>query len=410
MKNERTIRDQRGLTLVELLLSVAIFGIVMTAILSFMTVVSRQYTKNNNEVNIQNEVQTLTTHLQNLIVSTDTNLGIVDNRLFMIDDEGFEVIEYDSAKGYIYYYSMQQLGLSTDEIKEYTDLDDRDKKLKKAISIVESNPITNIDAQLSTYLLTEYVTEFKISPNVTENYVAINLTLEKDNSKYSASKNIFLRNKMYDIDTSGLASTPVKSTTSTDGAGDDATASASESGSTAATPEPSTAAATPEPSTAAATPEPSTAAATPEPSTAAATPEPSTAAATPEPSTPAASEESSEALPGELPPAPPSTVDVSTRISKTMGKNEKDSISEFQYQFYEVPADRKYVVFTFKRTDVSLTSAQVSYWQPWQEGITIYFNSDGYAYLTKELNGETNPGVYAWTNGQFDCVDISFYN
>lgn len=217
MKHREAIQNEKGLTLIELLLSVAIFGLVMVSLFSFMTIISRQYSKANTEVNVQNEVQTLTNHLQNIITSADTNIGLSGDKLFMIDVSEFEVIEYDSANECIYYYSSDQLSASADEMQEYEDLDDRDDKLNKAISIVAAHPITSIADNRATYLMTEYVTEFSISPNPTDNYVAINVTLNRDNVTYSAAKNIYLRNDLYEVEGSGIHGSP--GTTTTPGAG-----------------------------------------------------------------------------------------------------------------------------------------------------------------------------------------------
>lgn len=238
MKHNKVIQNEKGVTLIELLLSVAIFGIVMVSLFSFMTIISRQYSKANNEINVQNEVQTLTTHLQNLITSADTNIGISGDKLFMIDDSYFEVIEYDAAKEYIYYYSVTQLSVPDDEMDDYKNLDDRDDKLNKAISIVAAHPITSIEDNLSTYLMTEYVSEFTISPNLTDNYVAINITLTRDRVSYSAAKNIYLRNKLYEIETSGISSTPTKAVTPTPTPGGSPTPTPTPGGSSTPTPTP----------------------------------------------------------------------------------------------------------------------------------------------------------------------------
>jgi type II secretory pathway pseudopilin PulG len=199
--------NQMGLTLIELLLSVAIFSIIMVSLVSFMTVISRQYTKSNNEVNVQNEVQTLMAHLQDLIVSANTNIGIDGNRIVMVDDDTFEVIEYDAANEYLYYYSLDQLGATEADKVAYTAVTDRDEKFKKAKELLSTYSIATGDSKVNSYLMTEYVSAFAIdATHITDNYIAISLTLSKNNVHYTASKNIYLRNSLYDVDVKGLAS------------------------------------------------------------------------------------------------------------------------------------------------------------------------------------------------------------
>ncbi len=200
MKSKGIINNQKGLSLVELLVSIGLFGLIMVAAMSLMSTASRMYQKSSTEITVQNEVQTLTTHLQNLITSTNTNLAIEGSTMYLIDSNTFEVVEYDSANNYIFYYSLDQLTSDTSVISAYATIEDRDEKLAKAKEIVSSYPIGDLNLNLSSYLLAENVTEFSVTPYITDNYVAIRLTIEKNEISYSAAKNIYLRNKMYDTD------------------------------------------------------------------------------------------------------------------------------------------------------------------------------------------------------------------
>ncbi len=200
MDNMKNKNDKRGFTIIELIISIAIFGLIMTMVFSFMVAASRSYQKSSTEISVQNEVQTLTTQLQNLIAGTGTNVGVDGDMIYLIEDEEFEVIQYDSANEYLYYYDNEQLGLtsSSTEMLEYIALESRDDKLSKAKSIVSAHAITNISDQLESYLMSEYVTEFTVEAYTEKSYVVIHLTLEKDDVSYSAAKNIYLRNKLYD--------------------------------------------------------------------------------------------------------------------------------------------------------------------------------------------------------------------
>ena len=211
----RILRSKAGVTLVELLISIAIFSVVTFALFTFMGVVSRQYTKNNNEVVVQNEVQTLMAHLQDIVVGANTNIGVEDKRLFMIYDDTFYVIEYDTSSEYLYYYDMTQLGADAADVTAYVSENDRDQKFTKAKKMVTDNAITDSDTLLANYLLSEYVSTFNIdATHLSDNYMTVTLELKKESVSFKAAKNIFLRNKLYDITEYGLASTNTSSSLS----------------------------------------------------------------------------------------------------------------------------------------------------------------------------------------------------
>ena len=66
---KRIEQDNKGLTLVELLVSMTVLSIVSLAIFSFMVFASKTYNKANGETNLQSEAQMTINRMENLIVS-----------------------------------------------------------------------------------------------------------------------------------------------------------------------------------------------------------------------------------------------------------------------------------------------------------------------------------------------------
>ena len=217
MNNTKRLKNRSGFSLVELLVAIAIFSVIMTVVFSFMRSVNIQYGKGNTEINLQNEVQSLMAHLQDFIVNANASVGVSkdDNniKLFMIidkdglDNDEFRVIEFDDARGCLYYYSSDVFAgkEGMDSFKKETD---KVKKFDEAKKIVTNNPIAYSSDKVNTYLLTEDVTWFSVNTkNITDNYIVIGVTIEKNNSHYTAQKNIYLRNSLYEVGSNGSKTT-----------------------------------------------------------------------------------------------------------------------------------------------------------------------------------------------------------
>ena len=67
--------DHRGLSLIELIVSIAILSIVVGAIFGFFLFSMRSYNKDSGETNVQSEAQMTVNRLQNQIVNTTTGIG-----------------------------------------------------------------------------------------------------------------------------------------------------------------------------------------------------------------------------------------------------------------------------------------------------------------------------------------------
>jgi prepilin-type N-terminal cleavage/methylation domain-containing protein len=76
MKKEHL--DDRGLSLVELLVSVAILSVVLTVVMGFVIFSSDQYHKGNREANLSNESQLLVARLENFLLNASYGVGTGD--------------------------------------------------------------------------------------------------------------------------------------------------------------------------------------------------------------------------------------------------------------------------------------------------------------------------------------------
>ena len=75
--------DHRGLSLIELIVSIAILSIVVGAIFGFFLFSMRSYNKDSGETNVQSEAQMTVNRLQNQIVNTTTGIGKDDAEMLL---------------------------------------------------------------------------------------------------------------------------------------------------------------------------------------------------------------------------------------------------------------------------------------------------------------------------------------
>ena len=71
----RMAEKQSGFTLVELLVSIAIFSIVSAAIFGFIVVGSRNYTTASTEINLQQEAQLALNQMSDVIIDTTRSVN-----------------------------------------------------------------------------------------------------------------------------------------------------------------------------------------------------------------------------------------------------------------------------------------------------------------------------------------------
>lgn len=193
---ERThIRDNKGFTLVELLVAIAIAAIVAVSIAGFMIVGSRSYASTSSEVNLQYEAQLAFNQLQDLII--DTTLGVNYSYIAAgggIDGTETEVlrdseIPSDAAYKKIYMYNKEFL---------YIVIWDREESW-----LYYEEYAMNADGSKGAELVNEarmadYITAFGVDLSRLEEkrIVRVDMGFTKNTQTYHSSHNITIRNKV----------------------------------------------------------------------------------------------------------------------------------------------------------------------------------------------------------------------
>ncbi len=188
--------NNRGFTLIELIISIAILAVVMVAALGFMGTGANLYTRNSIQIGLQNASEQALTQMDQEIIDTDTGLVwkqaednteapylILVNRTGGPDSATYTVESYafDKASGKIYYKKSGDTAVLSGD----------------ASGIVSDTVATG-------HVLAENVTAvtgIRVARNVT-----ITLTMEKRGLSYTGKQTTAFRNRvLYGQDFSALS-------------------------------------------------------------------------------------------------------------------------------------------------------------------------------------------------------------
>ena len=183
----------KGFTLVELIVSIAIFAIVGVAIAAFFSMSMRQYKSNTNEVNVQTESQMTWKRLESNILIT--NAGI-----WTPNDSQIDLYRY--SKGAAHEYTMTSIyydnsGSSHNIYYQDYYLDDSNEWVKDGDSQVFASLVTNFKIEL-------FDAEGKkiTNPSLAKKPAKAKATInyEANERKYDAENTVAIRNSVIATD------------------------------------------------------------------------------------------------------------------------------------------------------------------------------------------------------------------
>lgn len=207
------ISNEKGFSLVELLVSMAILLVVGTALISFLAHCINQYTRGNQETTLQMEAQTSQNQLQEMVLQTNTGIALnstkvsdTDKRngrqlsLYNLDENGEPQrirISIDYNTGNLNY---QEFGLDKDKVLTGAETSNDD-----AWSIVKSD-VQVFAAHVEDWEVTLWDEDGKQILNTsnentpTPKKVKIWMKLKVGSREYESTQEIALRSKLYSSD------------------------------------------------------------------------------------------------------------------------------------------------------------------------------------------------------------------
>lgn len=176
--------DNRGFSLIELLVAIAIASIVGVAVFGFMITGARSFQRTSADVNVQHESQLVMNQIQDMLV--DTNVGVE-----YTEDETQSVLT-------MYNYDAQDPNKRVYEVV-YRPVDKRIFYNEYSPIASEDSGIRSVSKGSALYteqLLGENIEHFSADLSALEKkrVVRIDLTVKRSSSDYSSSSNVTLRN------------------------------------------------------------------------------------------------------------------------------------------------------------------------------------------------------------------------
>lgn len=202
-------KNQKGFTLVELIIAVAILAIVTLAVCGFIVVGSRSYTSANTDIMLQQDAQLALNQISDVIIDTTDSIsygvraGVGDMQLVLKDSEfGGEATEKCLAV-----INKNEAGSTNDNISYwfYWSKDDETiyfNKVEAYSSTMSTSEIKSAfeDAadQTKVSILAQHVTDFSVDLTQFEanRVVMLSVTFENGNRVYSTSNNVTVRNRI----------------------------------------------------------------------------------------------------------------------------------------------------------------------------------------------------------------------
>ena len=201
-------KNQKGFTLVELIIAVAILAIVTAAVCGFIVVGSRSYASSNTDIMLQQDAQLALNQMSDVIIDTTDSIsyglgtsGSGEMQLVLKDSEfAGEATEKclivvnrkeddsnNDNPSYWFYWSKDDEVIYFNEVKAYS-------------SSMSADQIENEfkNAGTDKAILAQHVTDFSIDISQFEanRVVMISMTFENGNRTYSTSNNVTVRNRI----------------------------------------------------------------------------------------------------------------------------------------------------------------------------------------------------------------------
>lgn len=197
--------NNKGLSLVELLISIAVFSIVMIAMFTVLSTATRSYNKNRAEAQAQNEAQSLMAQLENII--QDATQGVYvrlndpqgpTNKMIVCYDDYFSMLWWDGTDVYFFKFDGSldpNLAAGTEYKNASTG---SAKSMNASLHVYTMLQVSHIadyrNEDRNKFILAENIESISIVPNNTYSYVSVSFVVNVDGSKYTAKKNIEIRN------------------------------------------------------------------------------------------------------------------------------------------------------------------------------------------------------------------------
>lgn len=188
-------KDQKGFTLVELIIAIAILAIVTLAVCGFIVVGSRSYTSSNTDIMLQQEAQLALNQISDVIIDTTDSINYGDGTELVLKDSEFssepdtKILVVVNKKGSNNDNDSYRFEWSKDTETIYFNTSD---------TVIDDAHPEPVFADANRAILAQHVKELHIDISQFEEnrVVMISMTFQNGNKEYSTSNNVTVRNRI----------------------------------------------------------------------------------------------------------------------------------------------------------------------------------------------------------------------
>lgn len=188
-------KNQKGFTLVELIIAVAILAIVTLSICGFIVVSSRSYTSANTDIMLQQEAQLALNQMSDVIIDTTDSLNYGDGTQNVLKDSEFGA---EPSQKILVVANKKDSNNDNPSYWFCWDKDDQVIYFNTSDDVInDSNPKPTFD-DTKKAVLAQHVKEFRLDISQFEEnrVVMISMIFENGDRQYTTSNNVTVRNRI----------------------------------------------------------------------------------------------------------------------------------------------------------------------------------------------------------------------
>lgn len=188
-------KNQKGFTLVELIIAIAILAIVTLAVCGFIVVGSRSYTSANTDIMLQQEAQLALNQISDVIIDTTDSISYGNGMELVLKDSEFssepdeKILVVVNKKGSNNDNDSYRFEWSKDSETIYFNTSD---------TVIDDTNLEPVFDDTNRAILAQHVKELHIDISQFEEnrVVMISMTFRNGNKEYTTSNNVTVRNRI----------------------------------------------------------------------------------------------------------------------------------------------------------------------------------------------------------------------